>query len=94
MFKFIKIDPNQLLAMLSCELGPKITRYRFIGGQASGTPDDHIINCIPHGFYDMIISCPNSHNKLELCSVLLKITRLALIKRYLNIFVTPIRMKS
>ena len=42
----------------------KIARYRFIGGQASGTPDDHIINCIPHGFYDIIICCPNSHNKL------------------------------
>ena len=41
-----------------------ITRYRFIGGQASGTPDDHIINCRPHGFYDLIICCPNSHNKL------------------------------
>ena len=64
MFKFIEIDPNLLLASLSCELGQNITRYRFIGGQASGTPDDHILNCRPHGFYDMIIFCPNSHNKL------------------------------
>ena len=64
MFKFIEIDPILLLASLSCELGQKITRYRFLGGQASGTHYDHIINCRPHGLYDMIINCPNSHNKL------------------------------
>ena len=41
MFKLIEIDPNLPLSSLSCELGQNITRYRFIGGQASGTPDHH-----------------------------------------------------
>ena len=56
MFKCIEIDPILPLASLTCELGPKITIYCFIGGQASGTPNDHIIHCRPDGFYDMIIS--------------------------------------
>ena len=69
MFKFIEIDPNLLLDSLSCELGQQNNQISIQGGgggrQASGTPDDHVINCRPHGFYDMIIFCPNSHNKLS-----------------------------
>ena len=90
-------------------IGEKITKYRFIGGQANGTPDDHIINCRPHGFY-MIIFCPNSHHKLTKPKKIGKVgiiklkhvvynlqfikSRLAPMRRYLNIFVAPIRMKS
>ena len=59
MFKLIEIDLILPLANLSCELGLKIiTIYRFIGGQASGTPNDHIINCRPDGFYLVIYVAP------------------------------------
>ena len=35
--KFIEIDPNLLLASLSCELGQQNNQISLHGGQASGT---------------------------------------------------------
>ena len=51
---------NFTFGQLVMRIGAKITRYRFIGGQASWTRNDHIINGRPDGFYNMIISCITS----------------------------------
>ena len=56
----------------------------MILGNKHLTTDDHIINCKPDEFYNTVISCSNSHNKLNKTKIrqswnhfeFLKITRL------------------
>ena len=36
-----------------------------------GTTNDVLINCRPDGFYNMIISCSNSHNNLVITRLVL-----------------------